>query len=144
MGPTEPMNNLSFNSNSDMMTLSVPKLRDDESNWPDYQSRIKRVMGSKGLWRHMLGSAVVLQPYMLLEGIPVLADKKMEAMDEQIEAREIKIIDFEKKEYYSAYYPLDDFDTSWEQDKGVENFKGDVGGGGSRCDNKEHAIPIGC
>ena len=106
MGPAEPMNNLSFNSNSDMMTLSVPKLHDDGSNWPDYQSRIERVMGSKGLWRHVLGSAIVPRPYMLLEGIPVLADKKTEATDKQIEAREIKIIDFEKKEYLTQHIIL--------------------------------------
>ena len=87
MGPAEPMNNLSFNSNSDMTTLSVLKLRDDGSNWPDYQSRIERAMGSKGLWRHVLGSAVAPRLYMLLEGIPVLADKKTESTDEQIEAR---------------------------------------------------------
>ena len=43
---------------------------------------------------------------MLLEGIPVLADKKTEATDKQIEAREIKIIDFEKKEYLTQHIIL--------------------------------------
>ena len=80
------MNNLSLNSSSDLTTLSVPKLRDDRSNWSDYQSRIERAMGSKGLWRHMLGTAVALKLFELLNGIPVLADKKTEATEEQIEA----------------------------------------------------------
>ena len=86
MGPAELMNSLSLNSSSDSMTLSVPKLHDDGSNWSDYQSRIERAMGSKGLWRHMLGTAVVPKLFVLLNGIPVLADKKTEAMEEQIEA----------------------------------------------------------
>ena len=56
-------------------------------------------MGSKGLWRHMLGTAIALCPYMLLNGDPVLANRTTKATDEQIEAREIRILDFEKKEY---------------------------------------------
>ena len=80
------MNNLLLNSSSDSMTLSVPKLRDDGSNWSDYQSRIERAMGSKGLWRHVLGTAVVPKLFELPNGIPVLADKKTEATEEQIEA----------------------------------------------------------
>ena len=70
MGPAEIMNSLSLNSSSDSTTLSVPKLRDDGSNWSDYQSRIERVMGSKGLWRHMLGTDVAPKPFVLLNGIP--------------------------------------------------------------------------
>ena len=86
MGPAEIMNSLSLNSSSDTTTLSVPKLRDDGSNWSDYQSRIKRAMGSKGLWRHVLGTAIAPPPYMLLNGVPVLADGTTEATDKQIEA----------------------------------------------------------
>ena len=86
MGPAKLMNSLSLNSSSDSTTLSVPKLHDDGSNWSDYQSRIERAMGSKGLWRHMLGTAVVPKLFVLLVGIPVLADKKTEATEEQIEA----------------------------------------------------------
>ena len=55
-------------------------------------------MGLKGLWRHMLGTAVAPKPFVLLNGIPVLGDKKTEAMEEQIEAWEIRIMDFKKKE----------------------------------------------
>ena len=86
MGPAEIMNSLSLNSSSDLTTLSVPKLHDDGSNWSDYQSRIERAMGLKGLWRHMLGTSVAPRPFMLLNGTPVLADGTTEAMDEQIEA----------------------------------------------------------
>src|SRR6201996_1550381 len=106
MGPADLMNSLSLNSNSDTTTLSVPKLRDDGSNWSDYQSRIERAMGSKGLWRHVLGTAVAPKPIMLLNGTPVLADGKTEATEEQIEAREIRIMDFEKKEYLTQHIIL--------------------------------------
>ena len=32
---------------------SVPKLRDVGSNWADYEPRVRKAMGYKGLWRHM-------------------------------------------------------------------------------------------
>ena len=100
------MNSLSLNSSSDSTTLSVLKLCDDGSNWSDYQSRIERAMGSKGLWRHMLGTTVAPKPFVLLNGIPVLGDKKTQAMEEQIEAQEIRIMDFEKKEYLTQHIIL--------------------------------------
>jgi len=85
MGPAEQMTNLSLNSSSDSTSLSVPKLCDDGSNWSDYQPRIERAMGSKGLWRHILGTAVAPRPYMLLNGVHVLSDGKTGATEEQIE-----------------------------------------------------------
>ena len=54
----------------------------------------------------MLGTAVVPKLFVLLNGIPVLADKKTEAMEEQIEAQEIRIMDFEKKEYLTQHIIL--------------------------------------
>jgi len=46
MGPTELMNNLLLNSNSDSTTLSVPKLRDDGSNWSDVYFTLPLVVRS--------------------------------------------------------------------------------------------------
>jgi hypothetical protein len=85
------MSNLNMNSNSDSTTLSVPKLCDDGNNWADYQPRIERALGSKGLWRHVLGAAIAPKPYILLAGVPVIADGKTPATEEQIEAKEAKI-----------------------------------------------------
>ena len=100
MGPeVDRMSNLTINSNSDAMSLSVPKLRDDGSNWADYQPRIKRALGSKGLWRHVLGTAIKPTPYALLAGVPVIADGKPESTEEQIEAKEAKFAEYEKREY---------------------------------------------
>ena len=90
------MSTLTLNSSSDSTTLSIPKLHDDGSNWSDYEPRIQRAMGSKGLWRHVEGTAIALKPYTLDHGIPVLSDGKMPAKDEQIEARESKILDYDK------------------------------------------------
>jgi len=80
MGPaTDPMSTLTINSHSESSTLSVPKLRDDGSNWADYHPRVERALGSKGLWRHALGTAIAPKPYTLLVGVPVVADGKTPA-----------------------------------------------------------------
>ena len=70
------MSSLSFNSNSDLTTLAVPKLHDDRSNWADYAPQIQKVMGSKGLWRHIEGIAVAPTSYALVNGVPVTSDGK--------------------------------------------------------------------
>ena len=56
-------------------------------------------MGAKGLWRHVLGTATAPVPYVLNNGVFMLADKKTPATEDHIEAKESKIIEFEKWEY---------------------------------------------
>ena len=63
-------------------------------------------MGSKGLWRHVEGTAVAPKPYIVADGIPVLANRKTEATDEQIEVKEIRISEFKKKEYLAQHIIL--------------------------------------
>ena len=63
-------------------------------------------MGSKGLWRHVEGTAVSPKPYIMADGIPVLADGKTEATDEQIKVKEIRISEFEKKQYLAQHIIL--------------------------------------
>ena len=98
MGP-----NTTMNSNSDSTTLAVPKFHDNRSNWADYQPRIQYAMGAKGLWRHVEGSATMLVPLVMSNGVPMLADGKTVAMEDQIEMKESKIIEFEKREYLACY-----------------------------------------
>ena len=69
MGPAD---NLTLGSNLDLMSLSVPKLHDDGSNWADYEPRVERALGAKGLWRHVVGTAIVPKPYVVVAGVPVL------------------------------------------------------------------------
>ena len=63
-------------------------------------------MGSKGLWRHMEGLAVAPKPYVVADKIPVLSDGKTLATKEQLEAKEIRMIEFEKKEYLAQHIIL--------------------------------------
>ena len=88
MGPTTIMDNTLASSSTNSTTLAVPKLHDDGSNWSDYKPRLQNAMGAKGLWGHMLGNATAL--------VPMLADRKTPATEDQLEAKESKIIEFEK------------------------------------------------
>ena len=88
------------------MTLVVPKLHDDGSNWADYEPHIQRALGLKGLWRHVEGTAIAPKLYALVTGVPVLADGMTQATEDQIEARETKIIDYDKCEYLAQYVIL--------------------------------------
>ena len=63
-------------------------------------------MGSKGLWRHVEGLVVVPKLYVVADGIPVLSDGKTQATEEQLETKEIRIIEFEKKEYHAQHIIL--------------------------------------
>ena len=99
MGPKTAINNL----NSDSSSLAVPKLCDDGSNWADYQPRLQYAMGAKGLWRHVEGTATVPMPYAVNNGIPMLSDGKTPAMEDKIEVKESKIIEFEKREYLARH-----------------------------------------
>jgi hypothetical protein len=76
MGPETTMNNLNGNFNSELTFLAVPKLRDDKSNWSNYQPRLQNAMGKKGLWKHVEGTATALVPFITSNGIPMLADGK--------------------------------------------------------------------
>ena len=96
-----------FSTNSsDTMTLVVLKLHNDRSNWADYEPCIQRALGSKGLWRHVEGTAIVPKPYTLVTRVPVLVDRMTQAMEDQIEAREMKIINYDKCEYLAQHVIL--------------------------------------
>src|SRR5271168_995920 len=106
MGPETTMNPQNISSSSDSTMLAVPKLHDDGSNWSDYYPRIQNAMGAKGLWRHVLGTATVPVPYVVSQGKPMLSDGKTPATEDQLDAKESKIIEFEKWEYLSRHILL--------------------------------------
>ena len=108
-------------NNSDTTTLAVPKLRNDRSNWADYEPRIQRALGSKGLWRHVEGTAIVPKPYALVARVPILVDRTTQAMEDQIEAREMKIIDYNKCEYLAQHVILST--TSTRLSNKIKNLK---------------------
>ena len=78
-------------------------------------------MGSKGLWRHIKGTAIAPKPYTLDHGILVLSDGQMPAMEEQIEARESKIMDYDKWEYLAQHVILST--TSTHLGSKIKNLK---------------------
>ena len=88
------------------MTLAVPKLHDDGSNWADYEPHIQRALGLKGLWRYVEGTAIAPKLYALVTGVPILMDGTTQAMEDQIEAREMKIINYNKCEYLAQHVIL--------------------------------------
>ena len=79
-------------NNSDSMTLAIPKLHDEGSNWSDYEPRIQRAMGLKGLWRHIEGPTIAPKLYTLVTGVLVLSDGTPPAMEDQIEAKKTKLM----------------------------------------------------
>jgi len=119
MGPG--MNSLDMNSPSDSSTLAVPKLRDDGSNWSDYQPRLQNAMGAKGLWRHVEGTAVAPVPFVVTEGKPMLSDGKTPVS--------------------SPYTHVHYFDPASYEDKRPVDSRGNVEGRGGRCDVEEYIIP---
>ena len=142
MGPIDQATSLTIGSNSDATSLSVPKLRDDRSNWSDYLPRVERALGAKGLWRHVLGTAIAPKPYALVSGVPVLPDGRTPAMEEQIESKESKIADFERKEYLAQH--VNDLDVTWSQDKELEVRERNVGCCDDGCNIKEYPIYPQC
>jgi hypothetical protein len=102
----DTLNNLNMSSNTDSTTLTVPRLRDDGSNWSDYLPRLQNAMGVKGLWRHVEGTASAPVPFGMSNGIPMLSNEKTPATEDQIEAKESKLIDFKKREYLAPHILL--------------------------------------
>ena len=86
MGP-----DMTMNSNSDSTTLAMPKLCDNGSNWADYLPGLQNMMGAKGLWRHIEGTATGPIPFAVTNSIPMLSDGKMAATEDQIDAKEPRL-----------------------------------------------------
>ena len=100
------MSGITLNSNTDSINLSVPKLHDDGSNWADYEPQIQKAMGSKGLWRHVEGTAITPKLYAMVNQDFILSDGKTPAIEKQIEARETQIINYEKWKYLAQHVIL--------------------------------------
>ena len=81
------MSSLSLNSTSESNNLAVPKLHDDGSNWLNYEPRVKKAMGAKGLWRHVEDTATAPKLYAVVNVISITSDGKTPAMEEQIESK---------------------------------------------------------
>jgi hypothetical protein len=85
------MSDINLSSNSNSQNLTIPKLRDDGSNWADYEPRVTIAMKAKGIWKHVQGVAYEPKPYANVNGIHLLSDGKTHATEEKIMEREEKI-----------------------------------------------------
>jgi hypothetical protein len=102
----DTLNNLNMSFSTDLATLVIPRLRDNGSNWCDYLPKLQNAMGAKGLWRHVEGTASVPVLFGVSNGIPMLSDRKTPAMEDQIEAKESKLIEFKKCKYLACHILL--------------------------------------
>ena len=114
------MSDLKLSSMSEM-PLSIPKLRDNGNNWPDYEPRLQKAMGAKGLWRHVEGTATAPQPYTVVNNVTYLHDLTTVATEDQIEMKEMRIMDFDKKEYLAQHIILST--TSMRLGAKIKNLK---------------------
>jgi hypothetical protein len=78
-------------------------LADNGFNWIDYKTKALITMGSWGLMGHIEGRARKPALYAIVNGVPVVADGKTAVTEEQLEAREKHINDFEMKEYLAHH-----------------------------------------
>ena len=108
-------------NNPNTTTLAVLKLHNDGSNWADYEPCIQRALGLKGLWRHIEGTAVAPKLYVLVARVPVLMDGTTQATEDQIKAREMKIVDYDKHEYLAQHIILST--TSTHLGNKIKNLK---------------------
>ena len=69
------------------------------------------MMGAKGLWRHILGNVIVLVLYAISNGVPMLADEKMPANEDQIGVKNNWVQ--EERIHGSSYHDVYNFHTSW-------------------------------
>ena len=123
---------------------SVKELRDNGSNWLDYQSQMEKVLGAKGLWRHVVGTAIAPELYAMVNGVPILKDGTP-ATDEEVEANEDKNIEHEKRDYLAqAHDPFDHFNKARNESNESNVGNGNVGCGESRCHVNGHDTYPGC
>jgi hypothetical protein len=85
--------------------LALPKLRDDGANWIDYESKVRTAMGSRGLIRHVEGTARRPVEFAVENDVPV-SSPGTPATEEEIETKEKKLDEFDQKEYTARHIIL--------------------------------------
>jgi hypothetical protein len=94
-------------TSSTQTSFTIPKLRDDGSNWTDYEPRVKNALGAKGLWKHVDGRARQPIPLVAVNGVLMAhGSTTTPAKEEEIESAEKKMDDYEKNEAYAKHIIL--------------------------------------
>src|ERR1700731_2216572 len=86
-------------------SFAIIKLRDNGSNWPNYEMRAKTAMGAKGLIRHVEGTARQPLPFDVENGRPVTEPGKP-AMRLEIQEVECAMDEYDQKEYAARHIML--------------------------------------
>ena len=89
------MSDLMLSLKTSETSLAVLKLYDDGSNWADYESTIQKAMEAKGIWKYFKGKPFKPMQYTEVAGIYMLADGKTPATEEQVEAKEAKMDEYD-------------------------------------------------
>ena len=106
MSPETVMSDIAISS-STQSSFTIPKLRDDGSNWTDYEPRVKNALGAKGLWKHAEGRARQPVPLVDVNGVLMARGSTTQpATDDEIELAERKADDYEKNEAYAKHIIL--------------------------------------
>src|SRR5580704_9168126 len=85
--------------------ISVPKLRDNGSNWVDYDSKVRSTLGTKGVIRHVEGTAIKPSMY-AMDGNQYIVKEGVAATEEQIEAQEKCIDEYTQREHTAQHILL--------------------------------------
>jgi hypothetical protein len=106
MSPAPVMSDIAISS-STQNSFSIPKLRDDGSNWTDYEPRVKNALGAKGLWKHAEGRARQPVPLVVVNGVLMArGSTTTAATEDEIDTAEKKMDDYEKNEAYAKHIIL--------------------------------------
>ena len=84
-------------------------------------SQGSKTQWAKGLWQHALKNTIALVLYAMSNGVPMLADGKTPASEDQIESKESRIIEYEKREYLAHHVLL--LTTSTCLGSGIKDLK---------------------
>lgn len=91
-------------TSSSQTSFTIPKLRDNGSNWADYEPRAKNALGVKGLWKHVDGYAKQPVPLITVTDMPMSsASPTKPATQDEIDTVEKKLDDYEKNEAYAKH-----------------------------------------
>src|SRR5262245_53499031 len=85
------------NSQNTGNTVTVPKLKDNASNWVDYEAKVTSALGAKGLKRFVEGKAVRPSHYDVENEKYVTAPNVL-ATDDEIEAKDKKIDEYDQRD----------------------------------------------
>ncbi|KAF4614684.1 hypothetical protein D9613_002816 [Agrocybe pediades] len=94
MGPGDQ----SMSSQSNIKVSTLPKLQEDGSNWVTFKERVLNNLTSKGLMRHVRGTAKCPEIPFVKNGEYFISSKNEPLTDAQLEAQEVLVDAYDQKQ----------------------------------------------